>query len=226
MLIGVTIYSIITRANILSSIVMGVSFAFLAAVAMFAFVYFYPSMRVGSRNRAIKNDLPFVIIHMAAVAGSGAQPIAMFNLVLSSGEYKGIESEIRKIVNYVNLFGYSLTASLRTVAATTPSRPFRELLTGIIATVETGGDLKSYLKGKAKGELDSYKLDRKKYTDTLATYSDIYTGAFIAAPLLFLVTLAIINRIGGSLGALSIIRQTSHLPTTNSGNLASESNRF
>ena len=45
---------------------------------------------------------------MAAVAGSGAQPIAMFNLVLSSEEYKGIRDEIKKIVNYVNLFGYDI----------------------------------------------------------------------------------------------------------------------
>ena len=203
-LLGVLLFSLVLNAGVVPSLVRGVSFAFLACIVMFTFLYYYPSVVVGSRNRAIKNDLPFVIIHMAAVAGSGAQPISMFNLVLSTGEYKGLEGEIKKIVNYVNLFGYSLTNSLRAVAATTPSREFRELLTGIIATVETGGDLKSYLKGKAKDALDTYKLDRKKYTDTLATYSDIYTGAFIAAPLLFLVTLAIINVIGGQLGVFDV----------------------
>lgn len=203
-MIFVFIFSLLLGTNIISTLVRSVSFAFLAGVLVFAFVYYYPSMVIGSRNRAIKNDLPFVIIHMAAVAGSGAQPISMFNLVLSGGEYKGLESEIRKIVNYVNLFGYSLTNALRTVAATTPSKDFRYLLTGIIATVETGGDLQRYLKGKARDALNTYKLERKKYTDTLSTYSDIYTGVFIAAPLLFLVTLAIINVIGGQLGALDI----------------------
>ncbi len=200
----VLIGSLVLQAGVVSSLIRGVSFAFLGAVAMFGFLYYYPSVVVGSKNKAIKNDLPFVIIHMAAVAGSGAQPISMFNLVLSSGEYKGIESEIRKIVNYVNLFGYSLTNALRTVAVTTPCRAFRELLTGVVATVETGGDLKGYLKSKADDAMNTYKMDRKKYTDTLATYSDIYTGAFIAAPLLFLVTLAIINRIGGQLGSMDV----------------------
>jgi flagellar protein FlaJ len=128
----------------------------------------------------------------------------MFNLVLSAGEYKGLEGEIRKIVNYVNLFGYSLTTALRAVAETTPSRDFRELLTGIVATVETGGDLKGYLKGKAQDSLNTYKVERKKYVSVLSTYSDIYTGVFIAAPLLFLVTLAIINVIGGQLGSLDV----------------------
>ena len=109
-----------------------------------------------------------------------------------------MEREIRKIVNYVNLFGYDLTTALRSVAVTTPSAKFRELLVGIVSTLESGGDLKDYLKSKADDALTSYRLDRKKYVETLATYSDIYTRVLIAAPLLFIVTLAIINMIGGS----------------------------
>lgn len=201
-LFGVIIFSLVTKVSIITSIIRGISFAFLAGVLIFLFLYFYPSVVIGNKTKAIKNDLPFVIIHMAAVAGSGAQPISMFNSVLSAGEFKGLEGEFRKIVNYVNLFGYSLTTAIRSVAATTPSRDFRELLTGIVATVETGGDLKEYLKGKADDSLNTYKLDRKQSTEVMATYSDIYTGAFIAAPLLFIVTLAIINVIGGSFGAL------------------------
>ena len=96
------------------------------------------------------------------------------------------------------MFGYDLTTALRNVAKTTPSPKFRELLNGIITTLETGGDLKDYLNEKAKDALSTYKLERKKYVEALATYSDIYTGVLIAAPLLFLVTLAIINMIGGS----------------------------
>ncbi len=38
----------------------------------------------------------------------------------------------------------------------------------------------------------------------MATYSDMYTGILIAAPLLFMTTLAIINVIGGSIGGLSV----------------------
>ncbi len=201
-LFGVTVFSLVMKASVVISIIRGISFAFLAGVLMSLFLYFYPAVVIGNRNKAIKNDLPFAIIHMAAVAGSGAQPISMFNSVLSAGEFKGLESEIRKVVNYVNLFGYSLTTALRSVSVTTPSRDFKELLTGIVATVETGGNLKEYLKGKAEDSLNTYKLDRQKYTEVLATYSDIYTGVLIAAPLLFIVTLAIVNVIGGSFGAL------------------------
>ena len=198
------VLSILMNVGIFSSLIRAFAFAFTAGVLTCVMIYFYPSTIVGTKRKAIKNDLPFVILHMAAVAGSGAQPISIFNLVLSSGEYKGLEPEIKKIVNYVNLFGYDLSTALRAVAKTTPSPEFKELLTGITSTIETGGDLKNYLKGKAEDTLSTYKLERKKYVRSLETYSDVYTGILIAAPLLFSVTLTIINMLGGKIGPFDI----------------------
>ncbi|MFH1210347.1 MAG: type II secretion system F family protein [archaeon] len=183
---------------------LGVLMAVMGACGAFIFMYLYPTMVANSRKRHIKDDLPFVVLHMAAVAGSGAQPIAMFNLILSSGEYKGVEGEIKKIVNYVNLFGYNLTTALRAVAITTPSNDFRDLLNGIVTTIESGGDLKSFLNAKADEIMTNYKLERKKYVETLGTYSDVYTGVLIAAPLLFFITLAIIRMFGTDLMGVSI----------------------
>jgi len=192
--------SLFLSSNILLTVLRSIGLAFLAFITTFFIIYFYPNFIISGRRRAIKNDLPFVIIHMAAVAGSGAQPISLFNLVLNTGEYKGLEKEIKKIINYVNLFGYELTSALRSVASTTPSPQFRELLTGIVATLETGGGLKEYLKSKADDALTTYKLEREKYVESISTYSDIYTSVLIAAPLLFLITIAIINMIGGKIG--------------------------
>lgn len=195
---------ILLQMDLLSVILRTLVFSLVAAVAGFTTFYLYPSSIANRRRREIKEDLPFAIIHMAAVAGSGAQPIAMFDLILSSKEYKGLEGEVRKIVNYVNLFGYDLSTALKSVGLTTPSKPFKELLNGIVATVEGGGSMKEYLNGKADEAMTSYRLERRKYVETLSTYSDIYTGILIAAPLLFLTTLAIINVLGGKIGGLSV----------------------
>lgn len=176
----------------------------LAAIICIGVFFTYPHTVAGSRSRMIKNDLPFIIIHMAAVAGSGAKPLSMFKLVATSGEYKGLEGEIKKILNYINLFGYNISTALKTVAATTPSTRFRDLLTGMVATIESGGSLKSYLSSMAADAMHTYQLERKKYVQVLSTYSDIYTGILIAAPLLFMVTLAIINLLGGDIGGVSI----------------------
>ena len=141
---------------------------------------------------------------MSAVAGSGAQPISIFELIADSKEYPELRKEIKKILNYTNLFGYNLTNALRNVAATTPSKELKELLNGMISTIETGGDLKDYLKEKAADTLNTYKLDRKKQVEALSTYSEVYTALLIASPLLLLITFAIINSIGGKIAGLPV----------------------
>ena len=189
-----------TSAMIISMIISLIGIGILVFLGMYA----YPASEAAAKSRAIDNDLPFATIHMAAVAGSGAQPIAMFRLLLKSGEYKGLESEIKKIVNLVNLFGYDLSTALKNVSLRTPSRRLKELLTGIASTIESGGSLKSYLKSVANESMATYRLERKKYVESLATYSDIYTGVLIAAPLLFIVALTIINMVGGQIGGLEV----------------------
>lgn len=166
--------------------------------------YFYPGSLISGRNKKIKNDLPFATVHMAAVAGSGAKPISIFELLIQTDEYRELGKEVKKIMNYVNLFGYNLSTALRAVAATTPSRDFQELLNGMVSTIETGGDLKDYLEEKADAALTTYKLERNRYVETLGTYSDVYTAILIAAPLLLVVALAIINSIGGKIGGLDV----------------------
>ncbi len=186
------------------SIIKGFAIGLLGMIATLGVIYYYPKSNIEGRKKRIKNELPFAIVHMAAVAGSGTQPINMFTLLLESGEYKELSREIRKIMNYVNVFGYNLSTALKAAAATTPSPEFGELLNGIISAIETGGDLRAYLDGKAVDSLNGYKLERQKYVETIATYSDIYTSILIAAPLLFVTTLTIINVIGGEVGGLSV----------------------
>ncbi len=178
--------------------------AVLGTIATFFGFYFYPASLIGGRQGKIKLELPFALVHMSAVAGSGATPISIFELIAESHEYPELNKEVKKIMNYVNLFGYNLTNALRSVAITTPSPEFRELLNGMVSTVESGGDLKDYLKEKSIEALNTYKLDRRKQVEALSTYSEVYTAILIASPLLLLVTLAIINSIGGSFGGLGV----------------------
>ena len=80
----------------------------------------------------------------------------------------------------------------------------KEFLEGIVSTVESGGDLKDYLKEKAESAMLNYELERQKYLENISTYSDIYTGILIAAPLFFVVALALISMLGGTIAGMEI----------------------
>ncbi|MBI4154118.1 type II secretion system F family protein [Candidatus Woesearchaeota archaeon] len=185
-------------------ILRGVMIGFLAAISTGAVLFFYPSSAASEKDKKIKGELPFAIIHMAAVAGSGAKPISIFKTLLSTPEYPELQTEVKKIVNYVNLFGYDLSTAMKAVARTTPSQRFKDLLDGMTNTISTGGDLKEFLQAIADEALNTYKLERQKYVEVVATYSDIYTALFIAAPLLFFSTLAILQTLGGQIGGMSV----------------------
>lgn len=178
--------------------------ALLAGVLMLVGFYYWPRIVIDGKRREIRNDLPFAIIHLAAVAGSGASVTSAFNMLLRSGEYKSLNGELKRIMNYINLFGYNLTTALRAVAETTPSKELKELLNGMRSTVESGGSIKVYLKNKAEDTFNNYKNERKKYVETLSAYSDIYTALLIAAPLLFIVVLVLVGLIGNKLGGMDI----------------------
>ncbi len=194
----------IITAILTSSIVLGLLVAILVSVVTFGIVYGYPFMIANDRKGKISQELVFGIVHMSAVAGSGAQPIQIFKLLVDSGDYEELAEELKRVLNYVNIFGSNLSAALKAVAETTPSPELRELFHGMISTIETGGDMRNYLKDKAEDSLVKFRLNQKKRIETVATYSEVYTGFLIAGPLLFVVTFAILEKVSPSVGGIPI----------------------
>ncbi len=176
----------------------------LSGLAGFAGFYAYPYSKLKQRRRSINTNLPFAINHMAAVSSSGVAPAKMFKMISESKEYGEFSAEIEKIVNYVDIFGYDLLTALRTVAATSPSFAFKDFLEGLVSTTQSGGDLKSFFTQKADEAMLNYKMERQKYTETIATYSDIYTGILIAAPLFFVAALSLVSLLGGKVGGVDV----------------------
>ena len=176
--------------------ILGGAFTFLA-------LYLYPMQRAKSRAKSIGNNLPFAVMHMAAIASSGIPPEFMFTLMSGFKEYGEISEEAGMIVKNIRTFGSSSVAAIKNVASQTPSKEFRDILMGITTTIETGGNMTSYLKEMSDKALFDYRIKREKYLNTLSTYADVYTALLVAAPLFFLSTIAIMSIIGGEIMGLN-----------------------
>ena len=176
---------------------------FVSSVA-FIFFYLYPVQKENSRKNSIENNLPFAITHMAAIASSGIPTEFVFELLTGFKEYGEIAEESRLIMRNIKTFGMSSVDAIKNVGDITPSQEFRELLLGIVSTIETGGNLISYLREMADRALFDYRIKREKYMKTLSTYADIYTALLVAAPLMMLALLATMSIIGGQVLGLGI----------------------
>jgi archaellum biogenesis protein FlaJ (TadC family) len=49
-----------------------------------------------------------------------------------------------------------------------------------------------------------YKLERQRYTESISTFSDIYTGIMVASPLFFVAVLSLVSILGGTVGNMDI----------------------
>lgn len=198
------IYAFSTGATLIKSIQYIVGFPIALSVSIFGFMYLYPSQRARSRQKEIDENLPFALNHLGAIATSGIPPKSMFELLNSFEEYGGISREAGEISRRVNVYGEDLTTALKEVAKKSPSDDWSEVLYGIISTVETGGDLKSFIKEKADESIFEYNQERQKEIEKLTTYASFYTALMIAAPVFLVVVLAIMNLLGGNIGGFAI----------------------
>ncbi|MBU0980596.1 MAG: type II secretion system F family protein [Nanoarchaeota archaeon] len=194
----------ITSKSLVQGLTRGLFTAVMIAFFTAVFFFYYPSMKIKQRRRSINTNLTFAINHMAAVAGSGVSPVAMFRLIADAKEYEEISVEIEKVVTFIDLYGYDVMTAIKAVAATGPSPELSEFFSGFVATIETGGDLKSFLRQKADEAMLNYRLERQTYLETISTYTDVYTGILIASPLFFVVALTLVNMLGGKIGGFSI----------------------
>lgn len=174
----------------------------LLPLAVFTFFYLYPSVERKSIARQIDSELPFVVIHMGSIAGSGVEPTQIFKIVGLSKDYKHTKSEIRKLLNQVNVYGYDLITALKNVSRLTPSARLAEVFNGLATTISSGGDLKTFFEKRAESLLLQYRIEREKFAKVAETFMDLYISVVIAAPMILLLLLIMISVSGINVGGL------------------------
>ncbi len=170
----------------------------------FLAVYYYPSTEKKSIGYRVNQELPFAVIHMSAISGSGIAPAEIFKIVGLSEDYPFLKKEIRKILNQINLYGYDLVTALNNAAKAAPSEKLADLFSGFSVTITSGANLQDFLEKRAESLLLSYRLEREKYTKLIETFLDIYISVVIAAPMVFLLLFILMSISGIQVGFTSV----------------------
>lgn len=158
--------------------------------------YIIPFTEARDLGKKIDRELPFVTIHMSAIASSGLEPVSIFRIILKGKDYKYTSIEFNKIMNLINFHGESTVNALRKISASTPSQKLKELLNGLSVTITSGGELSDFLNQHAETMLFDYKLERERNNKTSETFMDIYISIAIAAPMILLMMFVIIGSTG------------------------------
>ena len=198
----VLLFELLSGLTLISPLLDAFLVAATAEALTFSAFWGYPILKSRAIAADIEANLPFVLIHMQTIARSGAPPAALFKLVSEFKEYGEITEEFRRIVRNIETFGMSEINAIKDVILKTPSSTLKDLLSGMITTIQSGGKLSDYLSQRAEEIVFEYRLSRRQRADMLATYADIYTIILIAAPLILVIVLTIIGTIGGAVFGL------------------------
>ncbi len=199
-----SVFISIGAKNLALTLLRNIGLALLFTLFIFLLLYFYPSIIVRNEERKIEAELPFAALYMASISSAGVQPLKVLNLLAASKEYRAVGKQIKKVTNQINFFGMDVVSAIKTTNKMIANKKLVELLNGLATNIVTGGNLMSYFEEQAKKALTDYKVSREKFTESAGIYSDIYTGLLIAAPLIFMLVLVIINAFGGTIMGLTI----------------------
>jgi len=198
---GLALYA---GAQILLAILFGFGAGLLFGVAVFAILYGLPSLLAISRRRRMNNELPYVATHMSILASAGIPPTRMFKLLEDSRTTPEVASDSNEIVRDVEVLGNDIMTALELERARSPSTVFGDMLEGLVATIRSVGNMKSYLQDATHTIMDLKRIASKQLIESLATFAEIYISILIVFPLLMIVMFSVMSLIGGGIGGLSV----------------------
>lgn len=157
----------------------------------------YPIHRADVRRRSIDENLPYAVNYAAAMAGAGVEATEILRDLALQPAYGEVAEEAAWIHRDVALFGDNVVSALGRAVARCPSPRMQEFLTGARATIQSGGDLSTYLAGKAEQFMQENRTRQRDFLEGLAVLAESYVTVVIAGPLFLLVMLSVMLMVNG-----------------------------
>lgn len=176
------------------------SFLISGAGAVLIFFSFtaYPKAQVNNLAAEIERGLPFSVSYMTATASADSPPVSVFKSIVKLGDYPELVEQAKNIIRDVEGLGMDIISALKREAKRTPSKQFKELLSGMESTIVAGGDLSIFLKNRAQSLFNEYQKKIKTYGDMLSIIIEIYIVLIILGPVFFTLLSSVMSVMGTS----------------------------
>jgi len=197
----VFIFTLFGTLFVLSSGLSGLLTAFIIAlfVAMFAtgLTYLFPVLKVSNRASVIRDMLPFAVMYLSTLAGTGSSIAEMFENLSKVDEYGEVSEEAAKIHRDIDTFGMDVNEALIRGAERTPSEDFEELLRGMDHILTTGGSVREFLKERSAKLMDDYERRIEKFSDQLGLLVEMYITIVVVGSIIFTAMSAVMSSFTG-----------------------------
>jgi len=202
--VATALVAILVGTPIILSLVYASGVAILGGLLVFGVLYFVPSLLATTRKKKIELELPFVTTHMSILAAAGIPPTRMFRMLEDSVTTPEVASESNEIVRDVEILGDDIITALEKERHRSPSPRFSEMLEGLVATIRSGGDVRSFLLDSTRTIMDYRRVAAKQLVEMLAAFAEVYVELLVVFPLLIIVMFSVMALIGNGLAGFSV----------------------
>lgn len=194
----------LTLQTFLFSFIFSFTVSIFLAGSFFFLSLNYPKLVAKERAKKIEKDLPFATLFLSTIAGSKLPLYRILSIFSEFGEYGEINNEILDIVRGVEVFGLDINTSLQRAIERTSSKPFKDLLWGMLSINKTGGEMDVFLREKAKNFMEEYRRKLYEYSRQLMFIIEIYLTSIVLGAIFFTILTAIMGGMAGGGGLIVI----------------------
>jgi flagellar protein FlaJ len=186
---------------ILSDFLFGFLLSALVSIMITLGVFFalpqYPKIIIQGKSKEIDDSLPFAVMYLSTISSSNLPLHKSFDVFTKFLKYGEFVKQVNSINEDIKLFGLDVATALERAIERSPSKKFREMLYGMLATLKTGSNMNVYLKAKADAYMADYRRSLQEFSQALTVYVEIYLTSIVLGSIFFTVLTAIISGISG-----------------------------
>ena len=192
--------AVVLRTSLFSlgNFVLSLMLATLLSILTMIIIYVYPGIKSSNRRIPIEINLPYISSFLALLSSSNVPPRTIFRSVAKIETLRDVRQEFSNIIRDVEIFGQDLLTSILENVKYTPSKKLREILSGYVATVRTGGNPTEYLRISTENIMKERMVKLDLMLESLSAMAEIYIMVLVAMPLLFVVMFATLGMLGGA----------------------------
>ncbi len=148
-------------------------------LAVFGVGLSLPKSSKSGRASAIDSEIAFVVGYLSVLITGGVSPIELLRRLGGNKLYPSCAKEARRIIMNVDIMGMDPVSAIERAARFCPNKMFSDFLSGYIAVLKIGGDVRSFMDQKQKEVFNHRSIKLKSSTEFVGTLAEAYLAATV-----------------------------------------------
>jgi len=191
----------------MTSVIMTIMGIFIVAVPFIELftMFRWPYSKIKQRARLMTKALPSALSFISAMAATTVTPIDIFRSLSRQEAFEEIAKEAKRIYLDMSTFGKDSMSALRSAIDRSVSTEWREFLQGMISTINSGGDLRTYFNAKALESMQRSRGTLRAAISGMGVMAEAYVTVGVAFPIFLIILLIAMSIMSSSMDTSLLI---------------------